>query len=170
MDNELKNSEEYLRSKSLDAGFSAPESYFDSIEDAFSAKLREENLPKGHGYTAPDTYFEELEARIIDNVIQPKETKVIPLRRRVLQLIPAAAAAVIALMVVFNLQDNFEEVSTEEIANWFESDIYRITSDDLSLALEDLDLEDDVVTSIDEDAIENYLENIDTTPLLDEIN
>lgn len=170
MDNRLKNSEEYLRKNSLETGFSTPKDYFDSIENAFSAKLREEDLPDGHGFATPEMYFEGLEDRVLANVIEPKETKVISLRRKVLRFIPAAAAAAIALLVVFNMIDNTEEISTDEIASWFESDIYRITSDDLSLALEDVDLEDDVVTSIEVDDIENYLQNIDTTPFLDEIN
>jgi len=171
MDNELKNSEDFIRKKALNNGFSTPQNYFDSIEDAFSTRLREEMLPKKQGFKTPDTYFDTLEDAILAKVEKPKTVKVISFRRRFIKMIPVAAAAAIALLVVFNMPSDIEDPTPDEIANWFENDIYRISSDDISLAFEDIDLDEDPSdTSIDVDAIETYLENIDTSSLLNEIN
>ncbi|MDT7833202.1 hypothetical protein RQM59_12465 [Flavobacteriaceae bacterium S356] len=171
MDNELKNSEDFIREKTTREGFSVPEHYFDSVEDIFSAKLKEEALPKQNGFKAPKDYFDTLEDRIIDKVVPSKVTKVIPLRRRFIKMMPVAAAAVIALLVIFNMPADIDDPTPDEIVNWFENDIYRISSDDISIAFEDVELDDDVVdTSIDIDDIETYLENIDTSSLLNEIN
>lgn len=171
MDNKLKNSEDFIREKTLDTGFSAPQNYFDGVEDGFSIRLLEETLPKKQGFKTPDSYFDALEGAILHKVKKPKTVKVIPFRRRFTKMIPVAAAAVIALLVVFNMPSDIEDPTPDEIANWFENDIYRISNDDISLAFEDIDLDEDVVdTTIDIDAIETYLENIDTSSLLNEIN
>ncbi len=171
MDKELKNSENYISRHVSSKGFSAPENYFDSVEDTFSAKLKEASLPEGHGFNTPDSYFENLEDTILSQVITPEKGKIISLRRRFIRIIPAAAAAAIALLVVFNMPKEVEEPTLEEIANWFENDINRISSDDISLAFEDVDIDDDIIdTSFNTDEIETYLEEIDTSSLLNEIN
>lgn len=171
MDRELKNSEDFIRGKALHEGFSTPENYFDSVEDGFSAKLREATLPKEHGFAAPDAYFDSLEDTLLAKVEAPKEVKVISLRKRFLKIIPAAAAAAVALLIIFNAPKEIEDPTVEEIANWFENDIYRISSDDISLAFEDLEIDDDMVdSSINMDDIETYLENVDTSSILNEIN
>lgn len=170
MDNELKNSEDFIsKFASEEANFSVPSNYFDSVEDTFSAKLSEEMLPNHHGFDVSDTYFNELEDVILSKVsIQPK---VISLRRRIIKMIPAAAAASIALFIALNFITFEKEVTVQEIENRFDNDIYRISSDDITLAFEDIDLSDEEAdTSINIDDIENYLENIDTTSLLNEIN
>ena len=171
MDNELKNSEDFIRERTAREGFSVPENYFDSVEDIFSTKLKEETLPKHDGFKTPENYFDTLEDIILDKVAPLKVTKVIPLRRRFIKMMPVAAAAIITLLIVFNRPADIEDPTPDEIANWFENDIYRISSDDISIAFEDVELDDDVVdTSIDIDDIETYLENIDTSSLLNEIN
>lgn len=170
MDKELKNSEDFIRSHATGEGFSTPENYFDSVEDIFSSKLKEASLPQVHGFNAPDSYFENLEDTILAKAA-PKTAKVISLRKRFVKIIPAAAAAAIALLIVFNIPKQIEEPTVEEIANWFENDINRISSDDISLAFEDLDIDDDIVdTSFNLDEIETYLEQVDTSSLLNEIN
>jgi hypothetical protein len=170
MDNELKNSEDFIsRVASEEASFSVPSNYFNSVEDTFSAKLSEETLPNNHGFGVTDTYFNELEDVILSKVT--KQPKVISLRRRIIKMIPATAAASVALFIALNFFTIEKEVTAQEIENWFDNDIYRISSDDITLAFEDIDLSDEEVdTSINIDDIENYLENIDTTTLLNEIN
>lgn len=171
MDKELKNSEDFIRKHSSCEGFSTPENYFESIEDGFSTKLIEASLPKMHGFSAPDSYLEDLEDTLLSQVTTPNKGKVISLRKRFVKIIPAAAAAAIALLIVFNMPKEVEEPTLEEIANWFENDINRISSDDISLAFEDLDIDDDIIdTSFNTDEIETYLEEIDTSYLLNEIN
>lgn len=170
MENTLKNSENYIREKALKTGFLAPKGYFDSIEDTFSARLKEQELPNDHGFMVDDTYFDTLEQHIVSKV-PVRETKVISLRRGIIRMVPVAAAAVIALFIIFISPVTQDELTSEEIANWFDENIYRISYEDITFAFEDMDIEDEGLTdAIDIDDIENYLENIDTTPLLDEIN
>jgi hypothetical protein len=169
MDNELKNSEDFIRELTSKSGFSTPTDYFDQVEDRFSSKLREEALPKNHGFKVPDAYFNGLEDAILAKVV--KQPKVISLRKRIIKMIPAAAAASVALFLALNFISFEEEVTTQEIENWFKNDIYRISSDDITIAFEDIDLSDEEsVSSLNMDEIENYLENIDTSPLLNETN
>ena len=45
-------------------GFSVPENYFGSIENAVFAKIAETNLPKENGFTTPTNYFDTLDTSI----------------------------------------------------------------------------------------------------------
>lgn len=172
MDKRLKNSEDFIKKyASKQSAFSTPKDYFGSVEDTFSMKLREEKLPNNSGFKVPNLYFENLEDTILDRVQAPKTTKVISLRKKAFRLIPIAAAASVMLFIGLNFFNFEKEVTSEEIAVWFENDIYRISSDDISTVFEDIDLTDEETdSSIDINEIENYLESIDTTPLLNEIN
>ncbi|MFY0604869.1 MAG: hypothetical protein JXQ93_13095 [Flavobacteriaceae bacterium] len=173
MDNELKNSEDFIKGyTSKKSGFINPKDYFDSVEDTFSMKLREEILPKNHGFKTPNSYLDNLEDIVLSQVSIPKTPKVISLRKRIIRMIPAAAAASIALFIALTfVKFGGDSLTEDEIASWFESDIYRIPNDDITIAFEDIDLSDEETeTFIGINEIENYLENVDTTPLLNEIN
>ncbi len=133
MKHEIKNSEEYLSSiLGKESGFSVPENYFNTIEDAFEtklteekftrekgfsipenyfstiedsieAKLTEENFTKEKGFSIPDSYFKDLEDDILAKVTSTeKEAKVISFKDRILKLIPIAAAASVVLFIGLN--------------------------------------------------------------------
>ncbi len=179
MNRNRKNIEAYLNSNSMDENqFSVPENYFNSIEDSVLSKIIEEQLPGKLTYNVPDNYFESFEDRLFSNTEFPKkETKVIRLKSKILKMIPTAAAACMLLFIGLNYFSNtekitFETISSEELELWFNDSNFEENSINL-LEFTDADftdtdiLEDD--TSINDDDILEYLNTINNTTLLTEI-
>ena len=78
MDKELKKALERIDALvGKRHGFSTPDDYFDTLDDAIEARIHSESFPKETGYTAPDNYFAnfetELHASISEDAI-PKNT------------------------------------------------------------------------------------------------
>lgn len=167
-----KNNDNIFDKDPIGTGFSVPKGYFDTIEDVFSMKLKEEKLPKGNAYSMPAEYFDCLEDRILSKVELPKKEKVISLRKRLIQWIPAAAAACIVTFVTLNIggTTDMETFTNDELTTWFDNNISTITNDDLSLALGDIELNQSSLlenTFGTEDIVE-YLTTEDTSLLFEE--
>lgn len=169
MDDKIKHSEAFLREMTnSSSGFVTPTSYFSQVEDKILMNSLEDSFSKTEGFGVPDTYFETLEDRIL-NQVKDAEVRVIPFRKKVLKWIPAAAAAIIALFITFNFIDfNSNEITDDEIINWFENDLSMVTSDDFALALEESELSEITITTLSENTIEEYLNNQDITSLLED--
>lgn len=165
---DIEDLESYLNKSVKSTGFKTPDSYFTGIEDRVSLNLFTENLPKETGYKVTDDYFNSIENQILKKTTQ--HTKVLSLRKRIVTWIPAAAAACIVLFLALNYSTKaIAEPNNEEIFSWFENDLGLITEDDLVLALEDGDIEASNFTSLlNENTIENYLQNIDTSDIINE--
>ncbi|WP_158838564.1 hypothetical protein [Polaribacter sp. L3A8] len=179
MENNIKNSEQYLNSiLGEETGFSVPKDYFASIEESIATKLSEEVLTKEHGFTMPDTYFKELENEILAKVAVPKkETKVISFKERIFKMIPIAAAASIILFIglnsfVFNTNEELtiDSLSDDDIEFWLDSNTINTT--DMAIVLENDVLEegDFYFSSLEDENIEDYINSIDNTSFLNEIN
>lgn len=171
MDNNSKHSEKRFSEFTEDTGFSTPKGYFDTIEDNFSAKLAEENLPKNNGFEVPKGYFESLEDQLVPKVKIPKKGKVISLKKRILKLIPATAAASVLLFISINVFISKKiEFTSEEIEIWFENNMDVLTNDDFALALEDVNFEDSpfLENAIESDEISQYLNEDDTYIFIEE--
>tara|TARA_R110001632_G_scaffold10559_6_gene39041 strand:- start:3372 stop:3917 length:546 start_codon:yes stop_codon:yes gene_type:complete len=156
-----------------EAGFSAPKGYFDTVEDHFSAKLIEEHLPKNSGFKTPESYFENLEDLIISKIQLPKKGKVISLRRKTIKLIPVAAAIALFLFVGINfIFTDKTELSSDEIALWFDNNINAITNDDLITEFGDLELDDTSLLNeiINDSSIESYVNANDNYLLIQDID
>lgn len=179
MNNELKNSINYLKGKTHNSsGFSIPNNYLDGIEDDFFLKLKEEQLPKSTSFDVPDTYFDTIETEILNKITNPlKKGKVISFKNKFHKLIPVAVAASLLIFITTQFYNNekknisFDELSYIEVENWFnENTIY--TETELVYSFED-DIEYNAIAmtneNINDDAIEDYLNSIDESNLINEI-
>ncbi len=174
--------EDFFNREPVRSGFSAPEGYFDSVEDSFSSKLFEETLPKETGLEIPTGYFENLEDRILSKVEIPKKGKVISFRKNLIRIVPAAAAACIGLFLTLNVifgETIVIEPTSDEIAVWFDENISNISNEDLTAVFDAEDLVDSSILEniVDSDEIDTYINENDTnlfiddsTILFDEIN
>lgn len=177
MENNLKNSEDYLRKiLQKDTGFSTPKKYFSKVEETLSSIIFEEKLPKKNGLQTPENYFNNLEDTILDKVIT-KKVKVVSLKNRLLKYIPIATAASIALFLSINFINgsnsksiNFDNLAQVDIENWIIDNATELTTEDFETILntESINEEDFAFTDLKNDAIEDYIIDTDHTFLLNE--
>jgi hypothetical protein len=156
-----------------EAGFSVPKGYFDTIEDDFSAKLIDEHLPNNSGFKIPENYFENLGDHVISKVELLKKGKLISFRRKTIKLIPVAAAIALFLFIGINFMfTDKTELSSDEIALWFDNNINTITNDDLITELGDLVLDDTSLLDeiINNNSIEYYVNANDNYLLIQDID
>ena len=179
MKNEIKNSIDYISKKtSKEPGFSTPSNYFDNLEDIIDMKITEETFTKKTAFKVPDTYFSNIEDCILEQVsYKEKETKVISFRKRALKSIPYVAAASVALFIslntfIFNTDKNLtiDSLSDNEIENWLASN--DIKTNDIAFVFEDeiLGENDFSMTTLQDEELEDYINSIDNSTLLNEIN
>ena len=127
MNRELENSVNYISNKTQKkSGFSAPENYFDSVEDSLFSKLSEQKFPSKSGHSIPEKYFENIDEVIFSKIEFPKTPKVISIRSRIIKYIPTAAAA--SLLLFFGLNyfaltnsNSFDDISPDDIENWLDN-------------------------------------------------
>jgi hypothetical protein len=179
MNRDTKNIEAYLNNITKDENqFSVPENYFNSLEDSVLSKVIEEQLPGELTYNVPDDYFENFEETLFSNSeFSKKEVRVIHLKSRILKMIPTAAAACILLFVGFNYfsvtdKNKFDVISSDDLELWVDENYNNYTTTN-NIEFVDTDfiesniLEDD--TSLNNEDIFEYLNTIDSSSLLTEI-
>ena len=170
MENKNTHNEDWLSSLPKGSGFEIPEGYFDTVEDQFSAKLREESLPNEAGFDVHEGYFNSLEDSILSKVELPKKGKVIPLKTRILRVSSIAAVFAIMLTIYFSVPDEVTTPSSDEIAAWIDENIgdidteYIVGAFDEETTLDESFFED----SLENNNIENYLDEDDTYILIKE--
>ncbi|OSY88348.1 hypothetical protein WH52_06180 [Tenacibaculum holothuriorum] len=171
------NKKELSLNEIKSTGFKTPTNFLDSVEDDFFTKIAEEKLPKTNGFEVPKDYFNSLEDEILKKV--PSQTKVINLRSRLKKAIPLAAAASVLLFIginYFSVQSEtitFDDISSTEIENWLENGYTSINTTDLASVLDETDFNDNELidnTTIEDIEIEDYLNSIDASSLINEIN
>ncbi len=152
------------------SGFTVPASYFDTIEDHFSAKLKEETLPTETGFRVDESYFTGLEDRILTKVAQSPK-KQTSLKTKIIRLIPYAAAACILVFVGLT-QFNYtsSDISNADVETWLDSNISLISNEDFVTILEQSDISDNEfsLAAISDNAILEYLQTTDTSYLINE--
>jgi hypothetical protein len=177
MDTKNKYSLEYIKSITHNkSGFSTPENYFDSVEDTVFSKVKEQSFSKGNVFIAPKDYFNNFEDSLFANVNFPKkEVKIISLKSRLLKFIPTAAAASILLFIglnIFTTKDPFNTISSDDLNNWFDEN-YIDHSTVNAIEFVDTDFTESTIledeTSLDDEDILDYLNTIDSSNLLIEI-
>lgn len=179
MDTELKNSINYITKKiGENAGFTTPTNYFDDVETRFTNKLVEDEFPKKEKFSVPNNYFSSLEDRVLEKISSPKkEAKIIALRSKIIRFAPIAAAASILLFIGINIFTfnkietvSFESISDSDIENWLVDNTNSINNDDLAFVVEITDIENNEFStkSINDTDLEEYLNSIETTSLLNE--
>ena len=180
MKNKTPNSESFLEEKTgIKTGFSSPTNYFDNLEEAISAKLIEEALPKAHGFKVSENYFTSLEDQIISKISSEeksiKHTKVISLKDRLLKIIPIAAASIVLFIglnsYVFDTinSTSIDYISDNDMEYFLESN--AVNTIDFAAVFND-DIENESIlslTNIEDESIEDYMNSIDNTYLLNEL-
>ncbi len=168
---ELKNTAPKLSEiKSTNTGFTAPEGYFNSIEDVILKKITQKNYSKAQ--SVPEGYFDSIEDRVFEQI--QEKTKIIKLPNNIVKfIVPIAIAASILLLITLRIfdsnqqQDLFAKIEISEIETWIENgelniDTFEITSiyDDVNyneISLIDFYTENDLI---------NYLDNYDIESLI----
>lgn len=169
MENENSHNEDWLSKLPKDSGFEVPEGYFDTVEDQFSARLREESLPNDAGFEVPNDYFDSIEERIMSQLETPKTGKVISLRSRILRVASIAAIFALLLTAYFYPISSATEPTSDEIAAWMEENIGAMEASDFIAALdEDSFLEVSILDDSYDTNIEKYLDENDTYILIEE--
>ena len=178
MNTKNKHSLEQIKSMTQHkSGFSTPENYFDSVEDAVFSNIKAQSFSKENAFTAPKDYFNNFEDSLFTKIDFPKkEVKVISLRSRILKIIPAAAAASVLLFIGLNTFSfsetaSFESISSEEMENWLDESYLKSNTSIINFVDADFKeinvLEEDA--SIKNEDIFEYLNAIDNSTLLTEI-
>ncbi|WP_299839017.1 hypothetical protein [uncultured Tenacibaculum sp.] len=171
MENKEQHNKDFLNLNiGKNGGFSTPKNYFNDLENDLISKMIVEELPEKCGFETPSNYFDNLEETILAKVNEEQKSnvKVISFRKRIIQFTSAAAAAIL-LLVTFNYTINIgeEETAMVTIDEWFENS--DVTTDDLALLLDDEDFSEEVSYEFENNGIEDYLDNIGNSSVLDEI-
>lgn len=172
MKNELKNSEAFLAKKvGKSHSFSVPNNYFEDVESDIYASILKDNVGNNNNFIVPSSYFEEFEEKLFEKT----NTKVIqlPLRKKVIKLIPAVAAACIVLFLaiqtnLFTGTDIFNKLDANDIEYWLDTE--SLSTIDIAEVLEkDLLNENDFsLTNINDENIEDYLIDYEDASFLNE--
>lgn len=183
MDKELQNSIDYITQKTGEkSGFLVPKNYFKEFENDVLAHISEEKFSKKKSFDIPTDYFSKLEDEILAKVTSEektfttKEVKVISLRKRLRYIIPYASVASVLLFVgmyffkEYNSKITFDDITVADIENWYDTSDEAIDNEELAMVLnEENDLnENDFLTTINDNDLEDYLQNTDSN-LLNEI-
>lgn len=137
-----KHIKDWKLADNIKTGFTIPENYFTDIEDDFSSKLIEDNLPKHNGFQITKAYFENVENNIIEKTIH-KKGKLINFKTRKIKLISVAAS--IALLLFFGsnfIYNTNTELSSEEIISWLDMNVNSFSNEDIPITLTELNFND----------------------------
>ncbi|SNR15273.1 hypothetical protein [Tenacibaculum jejuense] len=173
MNQNKEHNDDFLNQKfGKNTGFNMPDNYFNDLENDLMSKLIVDDLPEKCGFEIPESYLDTLENKILDKTKDDtsNKTKVISLRKRIVKFTSYAAAA--SILIFISIQFINTNPSTEEnivtIDDWFENN--DVTTDELALLFDDQDFsENDLSYTLENDSVEDYLDNIDNSSLLDEI-
>lgn len=179
MKNELKHSVDFIKKKAGNkTEFSIPKNYFKELEQNIESKITEETFNKKLPFKVADAYFDNIVDIVLEKTVNSKQTtKVINFKQRILQIIPFAAAASIILFIglntfIYNTDKtvSFETISDTEIEYWLDEN--NISSNEIATLLEDEIANENIFsfTNIDDDIYEDYINSIDNSSLLDELN
>lgn len=180
MDKELKNSVDFINQKvGKKTGFDIPENYFNGIEEKVFTTISSVNLPKENAFKTPSNYFNSVEddifAKLNLNNNKEKEVKVISIRKKILQLVPIAAAASVLLFIGLNYTNNtstvtFDDITLADVESWYENGYGDTNNEDLAIAFNSSIIEDnDSFLSISDENLEEYLNDIDNSDFINEI-
>ncbi|NER12013.1 hypothetical protein GWK08_01040 [Leptobacterium flavescens] len=152
-------------------GFKVPEDYFTSFEDKLFAGLEDASTDAKDGFKVPKAYFESLEDRILDSIDKEnneEEVKVIKLSSYK-KYFYASIAVAAGLFLFFGTdlftieatvpQTTVAEVENEDIDSFIDEGLLTLSTYDISMLFEDVNLEDITVApeEIEDNALIEYL-------------
>ena len=178
MNKTTKNSIDYINKKTgKKTGFSTPDNYFNKVDDGIISMIKPTYLPKKNNtFSTPDNYFTTVENDIFEklNIEKIKEVKVISLRKKILQFVPLVAAASVLLFISLNYFNTsatyeFDDITEADITFWYENGYGSTDSNELATVIDNSDFDEDFLSTINDDNIESYLNTIDNSILINEI-
>lgn len=177
MKKDIKHSIQFITDKTgKKLGFKTPKNYFDTIENNFFIKLTsKENNTKP--FKVPPNYFDTLEDIILSKTTfeAKKETKLISIQKKMNWFTPIAVAASIVLFIgvyFYNNQNSkisFDSISSKDVEFWYENGYGSNNDTAYATALASIDTSKNDLSSIHENDIETYLNSVDNTFILNEI-
>ncbi|CAM1365800.1 hypothetical protein [Tenacibaculum xiamenense] len=180
MNNDLKNSIDFLDKKTKkENGFAVPENYLNDF-DAKVLNQKSVNLSNQTPFKAPDSYFDSLEETLFEKIKgeDTSKQKVIPLYKRLVQLVPTAAAAAVLIFAGYMYTKttgaiDFNSISSSEIENLYENGYIDTSGDELIVALDETDINFEIETFdsivLDYENMEDYLDNLEENTIINEI-
>ena len=173
-----KNSEQYLNKILGKAtGFKVPKGYFDTVEEAVFTKQATEKFNSNTGFITPEKYLDTLEDKVLASVVsKEKQAKIIPLRTLMARFASISAAACVLVFIGIQFfdvseQNTLDNIAIEDVELWMNTHINQIENTELVSAFETTDLETTIVTEgLTDEAIENYLNTLDPSTIINEIN
>ena len=160
--------------------FKTPEGYFENFADNLLNKLSKESLDLSDpdrnreiGFTVPEAYFDGL-YKNIEQKLDLKETKVVPLHPYRKYYFAAAAAAVVLLIIGLTWSSSevttFGELAHAEIEAYFEDNEFGFSSYEIAemLPVDELDISDILENRLNDDNVVDYLN--DNTNDFEELN
>ncbi|CAM1333653.1 hypothetical protein [Tenacibaculum aestuariivivum] len=170
MNKELKNSINFINKKiGTETKFSTPKNYFNEVEKSISSFVNTCNLPKKNNFETPDNYFNSVEKIILEKT---KQIKTISLYKNVLQLIPIAVAASVLLFIglsyINQAKNNYylNDITQADVLYWYENGYGVTNNDELATVLNDIDFDENILSSINKENMKDYLNTIDDDSLL----
>lgn len=175
MNKETKHSIDFIHQKvGKYSGFSIPENYFSDVEKEIQSSSFLHSLPKEKGFTTPSNYFDNVNDVIFNKTIKNNTSKTIWLQKQAVKFAPIAAAASVLLFIGINYfasqKLTFDDITIDDIASWYDYGYVDITDSEIASTLTAQELEDELLTSITNENLEDYLNSVNTSTLLTEIN
>lgn len=177
MDKELQHKIDFINQKAgKKTGFSTPENYFDSFNESLDSLTTSRKFSKQSAFKTPSNYFNSVENNILTKIKleENKKIKVIPLYQKVLKFMPVVAAATILIFIglnYFNTQNlsAFDKITQADISSWYENGYGNTNNSELAIVLDTADFEEDILPSINDNNLEDYINTIDDSSLLNDI-
>ncbi|MGB1210713.1 MAG: hypothetical protein ACPG41_04770 [Lacinutrix venerupis] len=146
-------------------GFKVPQNYFEEFENSILTEAKLKNLVSDSGFKAPEGYLDNFSVPI------EKETKVISIFSKKNMLLVSSIAAAIVLFFSLNVFDNsplsFDDLDTTTVDNYI---LNETEIGDLTSLFQDNELSENqfIDYSLSDEALDNYIENIDFNDLYSE--
>ncbi|CAM1347306.1 hypothetical protein [Tenacibaculum insulae] len=177
MDKELQHKIDFINQKAgKKTGFSTPENYFDAFDENVNSLIASRKFSKQNAFKTPSNYFDSVESNILTKLKleENKKVKVIPLYQKVLKFMPVAAAAAILLFIglnYFNTQNlsAFDKITQADISSWYENGYGDTNNSELAIVLDTADFEEDILPFINDTNLEDYINTIDDSSLLNDL-
>ncbi|APX99816.1 hypothetical protein [Lacinutrix venerupis] len=146
-------------------GFKVPQNYFEEFENSILTEAKLKNLVSDSGFKVPEGYLDNFSVPI------EKETKVISIFSKKNMLLVSSIAAAIVLFFSLNVFDNsplsFDDLDTTTVDNYI---LNETEIGDLTSLFQDNELSENqfIDYSLSDEALDNYIENIDFNDLYSE--
>lgn len=155
------------------SGFTAPEDYFETLEDTLLAqvKLEEMRLNSNSGFSVPQGYFDTLDSTIIKHVNSKKQSKVISIfnRSHLIYFGGIAASIVLLFNLVLHNRNSWNSIKSETVEDYLVEE--DLTSYEIASNLTDNLFPENAFLNEDysDQSIENYVnENLDIDDIFTE--